>query len=149
MKYYLDTEFDGWGGDLISMALVREDGKSLYMVDPFKKTPKDPWVALNVIPILYHVPDEVEIHSLESRAWGLLISDFLYGDKHPQIICDWPSDAVYISELLMTGPGESVPMGPQTSITILRHLNVYPSAVEGAIQHNAWWDAMAIRAVCQ
>lgn len=27
MKYFLDTEFDGFGGDLISLALVCEDGQ--------------------------------------------------------------------------------------------------------------------------
>lgn len=32
MRYTLDTEFNGFGGDLLSLALVREDGESLYLV---------------------------------------------------------------------------------------------------------------------
>jgi hypothetical protein len=36
-------------------------------------------------------------------------------------------------------------MENQTIITILRHIDVYPTSVEGAVQHNALWDALAIR----
>ena len=51
MKYYLDTEFDGLGGKLISFALVREDGNSVsYVVQDYAD---DPWVQANVIPILW------------------------------------------------------------------------------------------------
>lgn len=33
MKYYLDCEFDGYRGSLLSLALVREDGESLYLIN--------------------------------------------------------------------------------------------------------------------
>ncbi len=32
MRYYIDTEFNGTGGQLLSLALVREDGLSFYEV---------------------------------------------------------------------------------------------------------------------
>lgn len=32
MKLFLDTEFNGWGGDLISMALVPAMGEPFYCV---------------------------------------------------------------------------------------------------------------------
>lgn len=35
MRYYLDTEFNGRGGQLLSLALVREDGESIYWVSSF------------------------------------------------------------------------------------------------------------------
>lgn len=48
-------------------------------------------------------------------------------------------------KLLMTGPGTAVPMANQTHLTILRHIDVYPTSLNGAVQHNAWWNAMALR----
>lgn len=32
MRYFLDTEFNGFGGGLISLALVREDGLPFYAI---------------------------------------------------------------------------------------------------------------------
>lgn len=144
MKYYLDTEFDGFGGALISLALVREDGQSIYLVDQEVEV-QDEWVKENVIPILFDIPEDNVALCCPSKDWGSVFAGFLYEKGDPQIICDWPSDAVYIAELLMTGPGIAVPMSNQTHITILRHVDIYPTTLEGAVQHNAWWDAMAIK----
>ena len=46
MRYYLDCEFDGFGGPLMSLALVREDGQGVNYVFPMAVA--DPWVAANV-----------------------------------------------------------------------------------------------------
>ncbi len=55
MKYFLDTEFheDGWVIDLISIGIVAEDGRELYMVssefdEPYART--NDWLAKNVLP---------------------------------------------------------------------------------------------------
>ena len=54
MRYFLDTEYDGFGGPLISLALVPEDGgEELYLV--LDQDATDPWVERNVIPFLDHV----------------------------------------------------------------------------------------------
>lgn len=50
MRYYLDTEFDGFGGPLLSLALVREDGASFYVVT--SASAENEWVKANVEPIL-------------------------------------------------------------------------------------------------
>ena len=34
MRYYLDTEFNGSGGALLSFALLREDGAAIYGIMP-------------------------------------------------------------------------------------------------------------------
>lgn len=52
MKYFLDTEFieDGKTIDLVSIGIVAEDGRELYMVSTeadFRKA--DPWVRVNVL----------------------------------------------------------------------------------------------------
>lgn len=43
MRIYVDCEFNGFGGELMSMALVAEDGREWYNVLPL---PRDiePWV---------------------------------------------------------------------------------------------------------
>jgi len=56
VKYYLDTEFyeDGRTIDLISIALVCEDGRELYLINREAQLHRvDNWVRRNVLP---HLP---------------------------------------------------------------------------------------------
>jgi hypothetical protein len=165
MRYFFDTETNGfqkgeYGGALLSAALVREDGESIYLIN----TPEnieairghgtvpliygiDPWVEENVIPLLYSVPDHIKPHVVPVKDWGIYLGSMIHNDpdERPQVIADWPSDIMEFCNLLMTGAGFAVPMLHQTHFTILRHIDVYPTSLPGAIQHNAWWDAMALR----
>lgn len=158
MRFYLDTEFNGFGGTLISLAIVGEDDSFIYLVNPDflldKRMPLitssmecvDSWVADNVLPILSDTPEHVIPRVEYLSGWGAIISDFLYrNDGVPQVFVDWPEDLRYLCELLLTGPGESVRMEHQTHFTILRGFDAYPTSLPGAVQHNAWWDAMALR----
>ncbi|HET8689045.1 MAG TPA: hypothetical protein VFM18_20740, partial [Methanosarcina sp.] len=54
MKIWLDTEFNGWSGDLISIALVPEYGMPFYEVLPCDLPQK--WVVENVLPNLRKAP---------------------------------------------------------------------------------------------
>lgn len=152
-RFYIDTEFTR-GGVLMSLALVRNRQDSLYLVNPDLFGGRDggslidmgTWVEQNVYPHLLSVPPDVEIRQDPYEAWGDIISRYIYReDNLPQIIADWPVDLQYLMELLIVGPGEAVPMQHQTHFTIIRHIDVYPTEVEGAIEHNAWWDALAIK----
>ena len=53
MALYLDTEFNGFKGELISLALFNVDGNHFYEV---LELPADycvhPWVKANVVPVL-------------------------------------------------------------------------------------------------
>lgn len=153
-RYYLDTEFNSFGGSLISLGIVHEDGEGMYLVVPYSDIERmnheeamEPWINVNVIPHIYDCPEGHRYHILSAHLWGPYISDFIYRDEKrpPQIFVDWPSDAMDFAKLLIAGPGRAVPMQAQTHITILRHLDVYPTTLPGAIQHHALWDAMAIR----
>lgn len=56
MKYFLDTEFSEKPGtiDLISVALVSEDGREFYAeAIEFDKNTANPWVKENVLPHLW------------------------------------------------------------------------------------------------
>lgn len=55
MKYFLDCEFmeDGKTIELLSLSLVREDGRSLYVInDSADRSKANDWVKENVIPSL-------------------------------------------------------------------------------------------------
>ena len=63
-RFYLDTEFyeDGRTIDLISLALVREDGQHLYLVSAEADLGRvSPWVRENVLP---HLPPK------DDHAWS-------------------------------------------------------------------------------
>lgn len=154
VRYYLDTEFNSFGGSLISLGVVRDDGQALYLrvpeIDIERMTAEegmDPWIVENILPVLGAVPHvDFDYYVLPAFKWGQYLSRFLYRDGEvPQVFVDWPSDAMDFCKLLMTGPGKAVDMGNQTHITILRHVDIYPTSLPGAVQHNALWDAFAIR----
>jgi hypothetical protein len=151
-RFFFDTEFNGFGGDLISAAITRQDGKTIYFIDDEKlndlimsKT-LDPWVEANVLPILYAVPPQTILYHMPTSEWGAAISDIIYDDgAMPTIYADWMSDIADLMNLFITGPGTGVPMGNETHLVCLRHLDVYPTTLPGAVQHNAAWDALALR----
>lgn len=144
MHYYLDTEFNEFGGDLISLALVRDDGESLYVVFPSYQGATGEWVAANVLPIVPSVPAFVEIIVCEDHADGSIeLARFLKGDPAPCIVTDWPDDVRWLCQLLITGPGQMI--GIPSATFEMRRVDAYPTTLTGAVQHNAWWDAMALR----
>jgi hypothetical protein len=57
MRYFYDTEFleDGKTIELISIGIVAEDGRELYLVNrdaPWKRIKKNEWLMANVVPKL-------------------------------------------------------------------------------------------------
>jgi hypothetical protein len=151
-RFFIDFEFNGMGGDLISAGITRQDGHTRYYIDDGKieelvlAKMLDPWVEENVLPILYATPHGVVPFHMPSSDWGAVISDFIYCDgTMPTIYADWMSDIADLMNLFITGPGTAVPMGDETHLVCLRHLDVYPTTLSGAVQHNAAWDALALR----
>jgi len=141
MRYFLDCEFNGYRGELISMALAADDGAELYLARP-RLRKLDPWVEKNVEPIVTlddACPEVCEVFSSRIQA-------FLTGDPFPVIIADWPDDIRYFCECLITGPGQMVKSGPVIQFEV-RRVDAYPSQLAGAVQHNALWDARALRAL--
>ena len=54
-RYFLDTEYNGWGGGLLSLALVPDHGEELYLTLGWEGT-LEQWVERNVLPYLDTVP---------------------------------------------------------------------------------------------
>lgn len=141
MKYYLDTEFNEFGGDLISLALVSEDDDELYVSTPCVNP--GAWVKQNVIPIVKCTGAEPK--EVPPDLIGLMIAGYLHRDINPTIIADWPDDIRYFCQALITAPGEMVNI-PRLTFELAR-VDAYPSQLAGAVQHNALWDARALRAL--
>jgi hypothetical protein len=144
-KYYLDTEFNEFGGELISLALVREDGESIYLVYP-DLDQYGPWVTVNVVPILWDIPSPLPgmAYKLKTHEEGARhIAGFIGTDVEPVIITDWPDDIKYFCQAITLGPGMIV--GIRNIIFQMLRVNAYPTTLKDAVQHNAWHDAMALR----
>lgn len=144
MRYFLDTEFNGFGGALLSLALVPDDGgEELYLtLDPAE--PALPWVERNVVPFLDMVPVGLVSPRLDRRAAAIAVSHFLSCDPEPEIVADWPEDIAQFCTLLMTGPGEMVPV-PAIRFRLVP-LNGFSTAANSAVPHNALHDARALKA---
>ena len=131
MKAYIDCEFNGFQGELISMAIVTESGDSWYEVlccnDPVE------WVEKNVIPVLYKEPIS-KIHMQSS------LSKFINRYDELTIIADWPEDIKYFCELIITGPGLCIKT-PKLKFEII---SIGSMDEISEIPHNALSDAKAI-----
>lgn len=139
MKFYIDTEFNGFGGKLMSMAIapgnvnIPEFYREIIMTDQL-----NPWVAVNVVPHMFQEPVSYSEFQLALSKYLLDIEQYWYDEI--VIVADWPDDIRHFCEALITGPGNRIMM--PTNIKFELDLNIeYTSEVA----HNALWDARAIR----
>jgi len=131
-KLYIDCEFNGFGGELISMALFAEH--DLYFYEVLECDEPDGWVAEHVMPFLNKHPIDKEIFKAK-------LQSFLGGFEHVEIIADWPEDIIHFCSKLLTGPGMMLQTMPVITMTIDRNLG----SGNSRIPHNALEDARAIR----
>lgn len=133
-RLFLDTEFNGFGGALISMALVPED-ETLpeFYVELEMRDQLEPWVKVNVVPHLILAPKSYSTFQSELSKYLLTIGSC-------NIVVDWPDDIRYFCQALIVGPGLRI--STPTVIKFEMNLNIdYVSAVP----HNALYDARGIR----
>ena len=142
MRYFLDTEYNGWGGALLSLALVPDDGEELYLTLDWAGA-LDPWVERNVIPYLDTVPEPLVSPRLGRPDAARTIAHYLAGDPDPTIVADWPEDIAQMSMLLLTGPGTMVEVPPLTFRFVA--LSGFSTAANSKVPHNALHDARALR----
>jgi len=128
MNIFIDCEFNEFGGDLISMALVAEDGREFYEV--LECPNPGEWVKLNVIPILYNLP-------IPKVDFQLRLQAFLMQFDEIHIVADWPEDIKHFCESLITGPGNRLNTPHLT-------MGVYRFDATSDLPHNALEDAKGI-----
>ncbi|HET7576941.1 MAG TPA: hypothetical protein VFK19_10330 [Sphingomicrobium sp.] len=155
MRYFLDTEYNGWGGPLLSLALVPEDGgRDFYATLKWSGT-LEPWVEINVVPYLDTVPDPLVSPRLEREDVARELSSWLLGEHELQssanypdpvelrVIADWPEDISHFCALLTIGPGSMVDVPPLAFELV--QLPGFSTAANSKVPHNALHDARALR----
>ncbi len=143
MRYFLDTEYNGFGGELLSLALVPEDGSEEFYVTLKSDGPIDPWVERHVVPFLDMVPDSLVSPRLSRGDAAEALAAWLAHDEAPDIVADWPEDLSHFSMLLVIAPGRMVPT-PPLSLHLLP-LGGFSTAANSVVPHNALHDARALR----
>lgn len=142
MRYFLDTEFNGFGGEIISLALVPEEGDQEYYVVLPMREPPNAWVARHVLPYLRDVPPLLYTE-LDRVAAAQELAAYLRVDPDPEIVADWPEDIALFCRLLQPGDGEIV------DVTSLRFHFIrtpgFSTARNSRVPHNALHDARALR----
>ena len=142
MRYFLDTEYNGIGGALLSLALVPDDGEELYLTLRTDQ-PLVAWVERHVVPYLDTVPEQLACPRLPQRDAALALERYLHCDPEPVIIADWPEDVAQFCNLLVTGPGDMVDLRDLTFRVL--PLGNFSTAANSAVPHNALHDARALR----
>lgn len=142
MRYFLDTEFNGNGGALLSLALVPDDGDELYLTlktdDPIVD-----WVQKHVIPFMDMVPEQLSCPRLKRLDAAYALEAYLRHDDNPVIVADWPEDVSQFCNLLMTAPGDMVELRNLTFR--LTPMANFSTAANSRVPHNALHDARALR----
>jgi hypothetical protein len=137
MRYFLDAEFNGFGGELVSIALVPEDQSLPPFYEAIACANPTAWVKDNVLPILETLP--LSRADVTDR-----FADYLLDDPAPLLVADWPEDIAHAAQLLVTGPGR---MKPIRSICFeLVDPDIIGPGKPSAVPHNAYHDAVALRA---
>lgn len=133
MKLYLDCEYNGLNGGLISMAMVSERNSEWYCVVDVPRE-IDPWVAEHVIPYLGEEPigEKAFLHSLEA---------FLLEAGGAEVYADWPADFEHLSRALTA---ISARKGFKLLLECTMHL-IESDELHPAVPHNALSDARALR----
>lgn len=97
MRLFLDTEFNGFGGQLISLALVDEDGAEFYRSLPLPHPQAiHPWVREHVVPKLGNAEVPYDVFAAE-------LHRFLLARKDSTVICDWFEDATHLLSCFSRG----------------------------------------------
>ena len=142
LRYFLDTEYNGWGGALLSLALVPDDGEELYLTLDWQGELED-WVERHVVPYLDTVPDGLVSPRMSRADAARMIAHYLAGDPAPLIVADWPEDIAQLNALLVTGPGVMAEV-PGLTFRFLP-LSGFSTAANSKVPHNSLHDARALR----
>src|SRR5205085_9192395 len=142
LRYFLDTEYNGWGGALLSLALVPDEGDELYLTLDWSGA-LDPWVEKNVTPYLDMVSDTLVSPRLTRADAARTMAHYLAGDAEPLIVADWPEDVALFNALVVTGPGVMAEV-PEITFRVVQ-LPGFSTAANSKVPHNALHDARALR----
>ena len=136
MRYFLDAEFNGFSGQLISLALVPQDKAAAPFYEVLACPDPEPWTAQHVMPVLQKQP-------IARADMTTKLAAYIRCDDEPRIVADWPEDIAHLALLMVTGPGHRLPT--PTIVFQLLDLPLFDAATKSAVPHNACHDASALR----
>jgi hypothetical protein len=131
MRIAVDCEFNGFGGQLISMALVAEDGREWYAELPEPRIWNE-WCFDNVFPHL-------ELKPIERGEFRQQFRAFLEQFDDITIVADWYTDLVHFFDTF-AGKDHTESFHIPCHAVLLPDMEFQPSATP----HNALADARAI-----
>jgi hypothetical protein len=135
VNLFVDSEFDGHGGPLLSLALAGDDGSHWYGV--FATYCNDEWVREHVEPKLYAMKptiqgnEDVLRHSLK---------EYMLARPGCTIWADWPADFEHLTRLMCGQSYDESFMIPCT----MRLIVTPDGEPKPEIPHNALSDAIAL-----
>ena len=129
---FIDTEFNGFDGELMSMALVASTGKEWYQVLP-EPSIFNEWVLDNVFPILNKEP-------ITPAEFQLSLKSFLEQFDNPTIVADWYTDLMHFFQR-MGGRDHPSSFSFPCQATLLKDV----PELKPKLPHNALSDAQALR----
>ncbi len=133
-RAFIDTEFDSFGGRLISIAVVGDQGEEYYGV--VTATAVTPWVQENVIPKLEQEP--IKLEELREQIVSFIIRSF--PNCQLQVYADWPDDLAHFFSLLSEPNGVTRITNPVVGI-----FTQPPHQPTPDNPHNALSDARALK----
>jgi hypothetical protein len=142
VRYFLDTEYNGIGGALLSLALVPDSGDELYLTLQASE-PLVEWVERHVVPYLDTVPEQLSCPRLARDDAAKELERYLRHDEEPLIFADWPEDIAQFCNLMITGPGDMIEVRHLTFR--LLPMSNFSTAANSKVPHNALHDARALR----
>lgn len=142
MKYYIDAEFNGFGGQLLSFAIVREDNEFRHFVFGIRDSEVEPWVRDNVMPHRFAAP-LTHPNGSTTYAAGRDLAAFIRPDDDAHIHFDWPEDAIHFLSLITIGGGNMFATG--NFALHFEKVDMDKLTLPGAIRHNPYWDSMLLK----
>ena len=167
MRIFYDTEFieDGRTIDLISIGMVAEDGRELYLVNrdmPFRRIRKHQWLMANVVPHLPKAYGDARNHMprcwlfnyadpcVRSRRYiAAQVGDFFRATPDPELWAWYGAyDHVVLAQLW--GPMVNLPPGVpmwtnDVRQEVYRHHGDRAMPEQVGAEHNALADARHVR----
>ena len=146
---YLDTEFNGFNGSLISLALIGSDDRIFYEIQgpisSFSRVRLDPWVQEHVMPFLRTEKFRTSSgrEALHPDVFKPYFQRFLSTYDNPIIIADWFADLQHFLKLL-----EGPDYGSSLNFKGTLKLVATPDDLHSEVPHNALSDAIALRKYC-
>jgi len=135
MRYFLDTEFNGFGGSLIAMAIVPEDADAPYFYEALACDDPSPWVVEHVLPVLDRAP-------ISQTEFSYRLQEYLGDDPWPVLVADWPEDIAHAARAMIVGPGRRVTLD-RVGFELCDAFGF--DSMLSAVPHNAYHDAVALR----